>query len=1209
MAWTKQQNDAINVRNSSVIVSAAAGSGKTAVLTERLAQILADKESGFQADRIIVVTFTNDASSELKKRLDAKLRALIAENPGDTHLLKQQTLLQSARISTINSFCFELLRDNITDEGITSSFTVLDEAENLLIKKQAIDELINYYSSKKYKEISLLYDKFCLKNDEKLAEVIEAADRFLSSASMRDKWLEKAEEQFNTAPEKSVYYRILVKNCEENVRRALSISEKCRDMLDDIIEESDEAPFSVKSYQQADEDIELIKSLLDILEKGKLPDESTSENLVQFKRLVTAGKNTEYNKELRELYKARRKEFIEIIRKTMTLSYGFNEDFYECKEIVKILSGMLKKYNELIWEHKCRKNAISFDDGERLALELLADFDENGNIIQSEAALRISEAYDIIMIDEYQDSNNKQDLIFKLISKGYKHNEQKLPMYGNNAFVVGDVKQSIYRFRLANPGNFINTIADSDEYSEAVKSHNYSMTLNKNFRSSESVIDFVNFVFSQLMTSKCGDIDYTDKEQLNFGAYEYSDVSEKVNMKTQIAFINTELFDQEDNPEAEYTADKISEMINSKAMVVTKSGLQRPCEPSDFCILIRNNKTASEYVKALKNRGISAKGEEEEGYLTSREISILLDLLRIIDNPLLDIPMMAVMMSPMFMFELEEIAYIKSLAKKEALFTVINSLAKGKYKKCEDKFLIERCSHFLRTIDEFRLCSVTMTISELIEQIYDVTDYISVMQLCTDGDKKRANLRILIQYAKNYEGVSNFEGSGGLYGFLRYIDRITESGADLTQGKVSSATGNYVSIKTIHKSKGLEYPFIFLTETSTPIRFDNPTIVCTDDSRIGFVLNNPELMRRYKTVPYKQIVEEKKREIISEELRLLYVALTRAKQHLFINIKYNDKRIKAFTAMLENYNIYNCDIKESACKVKCHADWIWLSLFETNAFSGILSDLNIEYEAPDKKFNTDDLLEIIYPRKSELKSEENELVPQETSVDMEIVGELTEILNYCYDMSLTETPAKLSVTQIAKKMGDGDESVNLKLKRPRFIRESNQLTGAEKGTAIHTFFQYCDFEKASENPDEEIKRSVENGYISAVQGKSISKRNVNAFFRSKLYKRITSSEQVWREKKFTVAVSELQIENEYIDSLRSSDGMIKGIVDLVFEENEKLILVDYKSDKRCSEEALKERYKLQLELYKSAIELTTGKQVSEAYLYSFELKKEIKLDI
>lgn len=1209
MAWTKQQNDAINVRNSSVIVSAAAGSGKTAVLTERLAQILADKQSGVQADRIIVVTFTNDASSELKKRLDAKLRTLIAENPGDTHLLKQQTLLQSARISTINSFCFELLRDNITDEGITSSFTVLDESENLLIKKQALDELINYYSSKKYKDISLLYDKFCLKNDEKLAEVIETADRFLSSASMRDKWLEKAEEQFETAPEKSVYYQILVKNSIENARKALSIAENCRDMLDDIIEESDEAPFSVKSYEQADDDLKIIKALLDILEKGVLPDEENSGNLTQFSRLVTAGKNAQLNKELRELYKARRKEFIEIIRKTMTLSYGFNEDFYECKEIVKILTQMLRKYNEIVWEHKCRKNAISFDDGERLALELLADFDENGNIIQSESAQRISENFDIIMIDEYQDSNNKQDLIFKLISKGYRHNEQKLPMYGKNAFVVGDVKQSIYRFRLANPGNFINTIADSDEYFEGLKSDNYAMTLNKNFRSSESVIDYVNFVFSQLMTSQCGDVDYNHKERLNFGASEYSGATESIDMKTQIAFVNEELYDEEDNPEAEYTADKISEMINSKAMVVTKSGLQRPCEPSDFCILIRNNKKASEYVKALKDRGISAKGEEEEGYLTSREIAILLDLLRIIDNPLLDIPMMAVMMSPMFMFELEEIAYIKSLSKKKFLFTVISSLVRGKYKKCENEFLIERCRRFLKTIDEFRLCSVTMTISELIEQIYDVTDYISVMQLCTDGDKKRANLRILIQYAKNYEGVSNFEGSGGLCGFLRYIDRIIESGADLTQGKVSSSTGNYVSVKTIHKSKGLEYPFIFLTETSTPIRFDNPTIVCTDDSRIGFVLNNPELMRRYKTVPYKQIVEEKKREIISEELRLLYVALTRAKQQLFINIKYNERRNKALTAMLENYNIYNCDIKEASCKVKCHADWILLSLFETNVFSEILYKLNINCEAPVIKYKTSDLLEIVYPERCESESQEDHTFLEEPSADMKIVEELTEILDYSYDMSLTDTPAKLSVTQIAKKMGDGEETVNLKLKRPKFIREGNQLTGAEKGTAIHTFFQYCDFEKASENPEEEIKRSVENGYISLQQGKSISKRNVNAFFRSKMYKRIMNSEQIWREKKFTVAVSELKIENDYIESLRNSAGMIKGIVDLVFEENGKLILVDYKSDKRCSEQTLKERYKLQLELYKSAIELTTGKKVSEAYLYSFELKKEIKLDI
>lgn len=1222
MAWTEQQNNAINIRNASVIVSAAAGSGKTAVLTERLAQLIADESAGVRADRIIVVTFTNDAASELRKRLDIKLRTLISENPNNRYLLKQQILLQSAKISTINSFCFDLLRDNITEQGITSGFTILDESEDKLLKAKSMDELLNYYCGNEYEKISFLYDKFCLKNDEKLAEVIELADRYLASAAMREKWLTDAVNAFKSNPYESIYYNRVTEIAIKKLKKALLLAEQCCDMLDDIFIDDSTEQIYEKSLAQASEDRMKIETALRIFESGKSPDHDEISFCTSFSRLVTIKKSEPIDFKLRELYKAKRKAFTDLVKSSFSMLNGFEEDFSEGCEITAILAEMLSKYQKIIWEKKCDKNAISFDDGERLVLELLAENDENGHIIQSETACRIADFYDIIMIDEYQDSNNKQDLIFKLISKGYRLSESGEPIYGNNVFVVGDVKQSIYKFRLANPKNFISTLKNSGNYNSGEISDNYAVSLNKNFRSSCEVIDFVNYIFEGLMSEQCGDVVYDDDEKLYFGAEEYTQNNDDVNCRTLISLINTDKDDSDEeeeiistfNPEAAYTAKRIAEMLASRDDVIMKNGARRPCEPSDFCILIRKKKYTKQYVDELKKRGIEARGEEETGYLASREIAVLLDLLRIIDNPLLDVPLAAVMMSPMYMFELEEIAYLKTLDKNSSLFTIMNSLVEDNTKEISNAFLVERCAEFLQTLNSFRLSAVTMTVGELIGKIYDMTDFISVMQLYTDGDKKRANLRALIQYAKNYESSSSADGSGGLSGFIRYIDRIIENGTDFAQGKISSATGNYVSVKTIHKSKGLEYPFVFLAETTSKIKFDHPSVICSDDSTIGYVLYDQKLMRRYRTIPYNIIIDENNKDIVSEELRLLYVAMTRAKQRLFVNLSYSEKRIKSIEKMIEQYFLENNNIKQLAEHAKCHADWIWMSLLEHSCFSSKIAEyIGIQpgdYGYPSVKYYDEAFeIEFINSIDAGFSYHEEDENYSEALYSEELCCELSDIIKFRYDRTLSETPSKLSVTQITKKFTGQAENFDFKLKRPKFMVENKSLTGAEVGTSIHTFFQYCDFDNAEIHPENELENIVEKGYLSRIQADSVSIENVIAFFRSNLYSRIKNSSNVWREKKFMVAVSDLNIENELMNSFRKSDGMLKGIVDLIFEEDGKLIIVDYKSDRGASAEKLKERYTMQLRLYKSAIELTCARIVSQAYLYSFELKQEIPVDL
>lgn len=1212
MSWTEQQQNAIDARNTSLIVSAAAGSGKTAVLTERLVQLIADKDSGVRADRMIVVTFTNDAASELKKRLDSKLRELINDNPNDRHLLRQQILLQSARISTINSFCFDLIRDNMDENGITSGFSVLDDTDNKVIRAQAMDELINYYSANEYDKISFMYDRFCIKDEKRLVEVLERADIFLASVSFRDKWLDKAVEMYSCEFNESEYYHALVDSMKKSLEKALKAADDNIGMISRIFPDMSAAA-AVKSYEQAEEDYDRISDLLAVFRCGRFPTEEESEQAQSFSDLVRVGK-AQHNKALREIYKKKRDIIKKTAAKVISSISAVESDYIESGEVTRVLAEMLRKYQEILWEKKCEKNALSFDDGERLALDLLSAVNEKGEIIQSETARKIADYYDIIMIDEYQDSNNKQDMIFKLISKNYKLDENSQPLYGDNVFLVGDVKQSIYRFRLANPRNFINTIRSSTAYDADSDSSNQYILLNKNFRSSPQVIDFVNYVFGGIMSEKCGDIDYNDDEKLYFGATHYSNECEEERI-THINFINDDQEEDEEdtvksNLEAVFTASKIAKMLNEGIMVTEKEGSARPCRPSDFCILVRNNVHINMYADELNKIGIPAKRNEETGYLKAREIAVLIDLLRIISNPLQDISLASVMTSPMYMFSISDIAYIRSFDKERALFPIIRGIADGEYEECTDMFLQGRCADFLDSLDTFRLDSVTMTIGELIGEIYDSTDFISVMQLYSDGDKKRANLRALIQYAQNYENSAAYDGTGGLNGFLRHLDKVMENG-DYAQGKVSASSGDYVSVLTMHRSKGLEFPFVFIAETSVNFKFDAKPVMCSSDGRIGYVLYDPLLYRKYRTFQQVMLADEEEHDTRSEEMRLLYVALTRAKQKLFINIKCGEKALKRAGTIIESCTLYNGDIAETVSEAKSFSDWLWAILIRNGEFNKIAEQLEIELGESFALNSADDKHMFEWECAGNITAEEPEDTTENVEImpDEAIISEMKNIISFDYDRTLSVTPAKLSVTQITKKLKDKNDTFDFKLKRPKFKASGSKLTGAERGTAIHTFFQYCNFENAMNETEKEIQNIADMGYISQNEAESISVSNVKAFFGGELYKRICNANSYEREKKFMVAVSDLDIKDELLDKLKRSDGMIKGIVDLLFEENGELVIVDYKSDRGISLEKLKERYSTQLRLYRSALELTTGKHVKEAYLYSFEKKAHIAVEI
>ena len=541
------------------------------------------------------------------------------------------------------------------------------------------------------------------------------------------------------------------------------------------------------------------------------------------------------------------------------------------------------------------------------------------------------------------------------------------------------------------------------------------------------------------------------------------------------------------------------------------------------------------------------------------------------------------------------------------MFTVLKTAAEDGFDDFGDMFLVERIRDFLSAVEGFRLKSVTMTIGGLINAIYDTTDFISVMQLYSDGEKKRANLRALVEYARNYEMSAAYEGFGGLSGFVRHIDRVLASGSG-TAGKTAAPSGDYVSVRTLHSSKGLEYPFVFIAETSKAFRFDSYPALFSDDGRAGFILSDKEIRKRYSTFQREMLCSEKRSEARSEELRLLYVGLTRAKQQLFLNLKWRETDKKHLRSLIERCVVYKGDITGVVENADSYSDWIWASLMRHNAFSDLCKMLEADTGAfgLPKPVYSDDLFTFEIRTSTGEQAIKEAAAEKTAAPDESLCQELLDIIHDKYDMESSTLPAKLSVTQLTKK-SDEEKKLDFTLARPAFMSETAVLTPAERGTAVHTFFQYCDFETAQNDLQNEKERMIERGYLTVQQAAVVTSDIVDGFFKSELYQRISSAETVYREKKIMTAASELDLDIPGAERFKGTDAMVNGIIDLLFEEPDGIVIADYKTDTGISPSVLRNRYRTQMMLYKTAIELTMNKKVKELLIYSFSLGETIKV--
>ncbi len=1198
--WTDRQLDAINAENTAVIVSAAAGSGKTSVLVERLLRLLSDEENKISADRIIVVTFTNDAAAQMKQRLSEALSERIEAEPENMWLRRQQSLIPSAKISTIHSFCFDMIRENVRSLDISAGFRILDDTEERLLTAKASAAVFEEMYEKDPGMMNFLSDFTGgeVRGDGQLEAVVLEIYRFLSSQPFPDEWLDKAAERYGSPfdekkdPLAEIYAELVLEDMNRLAMLADHAAELCSEAGESkaygvILSERD--MFLSLAEKASDAELEWNERFGFPPQKWETARYPKTEEGSPERAVVDKVKS------IRDNYK---KKYTELVNKNIFTKEDISDDYEKNHTVLKELSAIVKAVSEEVRRMKSERNALGFSDAEQLSVKLLCERDGNGEIRPSVLAKELSGYYKLIMIDEFQDANNTQNLIFRMLS----HNGTA-DKGGDNFFAVGDVKQSIYRFRLANPKIFTGVLDSSEPYREGFSGDSAAVLLNRNFRSSGDVVDFVNDVFENIMTVRTGGIDYTEAERLEAGAvYPEADRAAEFIFAGETGESVSPAADSEDEPEeegqtaAEVNAEAYAAALKIKSMLgvakVYEKGAERPCECRDFCILLRDRARGRLYADALAGFGIRAVCEETAGYLRSREIAVLINLLTVIDNPMKDIPLMSVLMSPMFMLTADEAAELRLMTENRGdrmYKCVLAALDKENSVKYS---AVGKLEHFSEIYGNLRVCAATQSLSRLIRTVYDSTDFLSSVQAYADGEQKKANLRLLLEYAESYDSNS----AGGLSGFIRYLHDISENGGDFVRASAVPSAGNAVSVKTIHKSKGLEYPFVFLCGTSKPFNKSdiNARMQINLDYGIGFRIQDREKLKLYDSFPRYVLSRLNLRETVSEEMRLLYVALTRARERLFITVPDNEKTARRIEDICTEIAAAG-GIEGAAEKAGSMQDWLLSVLLTHPDGKAVRKDTELPVRESRAR------IKVTYSGKDSTESTEKaaESFPLP---DGESVRLLLDRFSFKYDSRLPETLARLTITEIAK-----SESEEIFLRRPEFSAAAGGLTAAEAGTAMHTFMQYADYAAAEADPVSQAEILTEKGILSEAEKNALRYEKLSAFFRSELYGRMKKSPEIRREQKFLIEISQLGLDGGLGMEYNNTDGMLQGIADCFFAEEDGIVLVDYKTDRVSEEKVLADRYRRQLVLYGAALEKIFGRKVRGAYLYSFALDKEVKI--
>ena len=1196
------------------------------------------------------MTFTNAAASEMRERVLDAIYKKLDEDSENENLQRQITLLNMASICTIDSFCLDVVKNNFYElENVSPNFRIADTPEIELLKQEILDELFeNKYLSEDKDFTKLINTYTSYRDDTPLKDLILSIYGYISSSPYPLKWLNEKIEMFNIKNEldkdfsQTPWGKVLLEEMDEELTDDIAI---LTDSIEGLEYESDLEEFK----QTIESDIKQLTIL-----KEHLNNWDKSYEIAQNIKFITWPRKkveSEIKDEIKSIRDNVKKKFNKKISKIFVSdSKQSNQDIFDMYDILKKLENLIIEFDEIFSKKKRDKNIVDFTDIEHFALNILVKgvettTDEKGEkhekIIKTEVAKKYTDKFEEIAIDEYQDSNLVQEFILSSISRG------------NNMFMVGDVKQSIYRFRQAMPKLFLDKYSNYKPVENDTNCIGRKIQLFKNFRSRENVLDFTNLIFKDIMSQKLGEVDYTKDEYLNFGAEDYKKINQ--NLKTEIDIIDVKPTDETeeylsnkysenigDNEESEeelehlenieieakYVSRKIKNLIDSKYQVYDrKKETFRDIAYKDIAILLRSTKDkASIYEQELIKLDMPVFADSNQEYLDSIEIQTIMSLLKIIDNPMQDIPLVTVLRSNIGKFTDNELVEIRLSDKYDNFY---NCMQKAKVDV--NSQLKEKIEKFLNQIDLWRKEQEYLSLDELIWKIYSDTGYYNYVGLMPNGNLRQANLKMLFERAKKYETAS-FKG---LYNFINFIEKLKINSGDLSSAKIIGENDDVIRIMSIHKSKGLEFPVVFLVNTNKQFNEQdirkNPVLL-HQELGIGAKYINYNAQVQYDTLTREAIKNVVRNENISEEMRILYVALTRAKEKLIITGISNDYQ-KQLEDIEQQKNIYaRKDGKINPIlvkKYKSYLDWILLVYLYEQSNTEDLLELNrvepssvlenkkqdIEQERTskniiemlDKKANKDDVnkvkkqIEYEYPNKLAIDIPTKSSVTKIKQMKQKQLGVDFEILD---SEETADTNAKTSENN------DNTYTTNVTFEKPKFLQDEkeNKITSAQKGTLTHLCLQRL-------NPKEEydfdkIKSLIQNlemnQIITEKESEAINPYKILQFTKSEIWKQLKNAKEYYQEKPFYINVPANQIYDEDI----KENILVQGIIDLYFvNESGQVVLVDYKTDyvENGNEFELVKKYRSQLDLYRDALENALNTKVSRVYIYSVYLDKEIEI--
>ncbi len=1160
--WTEDQQKAIESRNGTILVSAAAGSGKTTVLVERVIQRLEDEINPCPADRLLIVTFTKAATAQMKDKIASALNKRLESDPENEHLLRQKMLLPFANISTIDSFCSQLVRENFQQLGISPDFKLLEQNQLSLMMSDAVNKVIEEAYKENSPEFRVLLDLFVSSgNDSKLSEIILSLYKNSRAFPYSEKWLDSLAESYNgcTGVKGSIWGNNICGHIRLMIDYCLQASESTLSLL------KQESEKTGKKYEPLFNSYsEYFKNYLAVIDEGNW------DEICNYSKQFESGRIPSTDSSYAYLAKDIKSEIVDIMTKRLPRILCCNEkeflDDVSCfLPVVKKLINLVKDFTRELNSIKKLADGADFSDVVDYALKLLVeDVDEDGNPVKTLYAQELSEQFVEILVDEFQDINETQNLLFKALS-----NNQ------NNLFMVGDVKQSIYRFRQAMPDIFLNTRKKLEPYVDG----NYpaKINLDYNFRSRQGVTDYINFVFSNLLSTVAGDLDYDESEKLKAKAeYPSKDCAD-----TEIHIVYDSFSKVNRTSEASYIADYIKKTVSSGLMI--KDGdIQRKVRYSDFCILLRSTKNKAEiYSGVLTEKGIPCYVSSSDGFFDTTEVKTAVAMLKAVDNPQQDIPLVTAMLSPSFGFTPDELAKLRIDSRKTSYYACVKAAADNGNKKCID---------FIACLGRLRTLSATLGSGEFVRELYNITGYDSLVCAMKNGSQRRANLMLLLDYASKYEQA----GYTGISGFLRFVDKVEKQQGNLETANEISESANVVRIMSIHKSKGLEFPVCILADCSS--RFNDNFLRGTEifNPTSGIAFKRIESYRKFETLPYKAVQLDETRAVRSEELRVLYVAMTRAKERLVCVIRENNPERKLAQLPLSHiasHPIHPYKVINSGSL----ADWILIASANHPDFAPKIGKMPFIDFSPKSKLSV--ILADAFSNTDPHQKDEKEILPDKKLADV-----LKERLSYKYPYGdLSDIVAKVSPSQLES----NDSFEYFASSRPDFAYDDG-MNSASIGTAVHKFMEFYDY-SSDLGVKEQAQQMIKNKKLSEKEESVLDYDVLSRFFESDTAKEIAASDEILREKLVTFTVPASEIYPDICEMAADEPILVQGYIDCAFLREGKWIIVDYKTDKVKDIEALRSRYYRQLKMYERALAECTGIPVSCTIIYSLHLGSKLEI--